>query len=224
MRASADISDPMFPRSRRSGAGSTSVTCSDSCPTTTNTSSRISDSSSRLAYVSDRQFLEEYYKRLNETGMDQETVAYGQWQKDNWAWTLWAEANLQNFDTDTQWLPRLDYYRLGDSFLDHWFNYSQHTGVDYANVHTDIMVNNPNLFAFMPYDPISNTSGPFQSMRAYTNHEIDMPINISDVVRVMPYVQGQIEGWSNQIGGGPFNQQSTGPMARFWGAAGCTPR
>ena len=68
-----------------------------------------------LAYVSDRHFLEEYYKRLNETGMDQETLAYMQYQKNNWSWTLWAEANLQNFYTDTQWLPRLDYYRLGDS-------------------------------------------------------------------------------------------------------------
>jgi hypothetical protein len=173
-----------------------------------------------LAYVSDRQFLEEYYKRLNEAGMDQETLAYGQWQKDNWSWTLWAEANLQTFNTDTQWLPRLDYYRLGDSFLNHWFNYSEHTGVDYANVHTDVMVNNPNLFAFMPTDPISNTSGPFSALRAYTNHEIDMPLNIYDIVRVMPYLQGQIVGWSNQLGGGPFDQQSTGAMGRFWGAAG----
>jgi hypothetical protein len=173
-----------------------------------------------LAYVSDRQFLEEYYKRLNETGMDQETVVYGQWQKDNHSWSLWAEANLQNFNTDTQWLPRLDYYRLGDSFLDHWFNYYQHTGVDYANVRTDIMVNNPNLFAFIPFDPISNTSGPFQALRAYTSHEIDMPLNFHDIVRVVPYLQGQIVGWNDQIGGGPFGQQPTGAMGRYWGAAG----
>ena len=173
-----------------------------------------------IAYVSDRQFLEEYYKRLNETGMDQETLGYMQYQKNNWSWDLWAEANLQTFNTDTQWLPRLDYYRLGDSLFSNLFNYYQHSGVDYANVHTDVMVNNPNIFAFMPFDPISNTSGPWSSLRAYTNHEIDMPLNIYDVVRVMPYLQGQIVGWSDQLGGGPFGQQSTGPMARFWGAAG----
>ena len=39
------------------------------------------------------------------------------------------------------------------------------------------MVNNPNLFAFMPYDPISNTTGTFSSGRFYTNHELDMPLN-----------------------------------------------
>ncbi|MGB0066429.1 MAG: hypothetical protein WBQ11_00165, partial [Isosphaeraceae bacterium] len=173
-----------------------------------------------LAYVSDRQFLEEYYKRLNETGMDQETLGYMQYQKNNWSWDVWAEANLQTFNTDTQWFPRLDYYRLGDSLFSNLFNYYQHSGVDFANVHTDVMVNNPNLFAFIPFDPISNTSGPWSSLRAYTNHEIDMPLNIYDVVRIMPYLQGQIVGWSDQLGGGPFNQQSTGGMARFWGAAG----
>jgi hypothetical protein len=173
-----------------------------------------------LAYVSDRHFLEEYYKRLNETGLDQETVGYLQYQKNNTSWDLWAEANLQNFYTDTQWLPRLDYYRLGDSLLSNWFNYSQHTGVDYATTHTDVMVNNHNLFAFMPFDPISNTSGVFSAARGYTNHEIDMPLNIYDVVRIVPYLQGQLVGWSEQIGGGFYNQQPTGATGRYWGAAG----
>ena len=176
------------------------------------------------AYVSDRQFLEEYYKRLNETGMDQETLGYMQYQKNNWSWDLWAEVNLQNFNTDTQWLPRLDYYRLGDSLFSNLFNYYQHTGVDFANVRTDIMVNNPNLFAFIPYDPISHTSGPWSSMRANTSHEIDMPLNIHDVVRVVPYLQGQVVGWSNQLGGGPFGQQSVGGLARVWAQSACTPR
>ena len=36
-----------------------------------------------VAYASDRNFIEEYYKRLFDTGLDQETLAYGIWQKDN---------------------------------------------------------------------------------------------------------------------------------------------
>ncbi len=31
--------------------------------------------------------------------------------------------------------------------------------MNYATIHTDIMVNNPNLFAYMPYDPISQYRG-----------------------------------------------------------------
>ena len=65
--------------------------------------------------------------------MDQETLAYVHLPEGQPVVDLWTEANLQNWYTDTQWLPRLDYYRLGDSLLNNWFNYYQHSGVDYAN-------------------------------------------------------------------------------------------
>jgi hypothetical protein len=173
-----------------------------------------------VAYASDRNFIEEYYKRLFDTGLDQETLAYGIWQKDNQYANIWAEGNFQNWYTDTQWLPRVDYYRLGDSFFNNLFTYYTHSGMDYATIHTDVMVNNPNLFAFLPFDPISNTTGTFSSGRFYTNHELDMPLNFGNVVRFVPYVQGQAVGWSDQLGGGPLGHQPTGAMGRIWGAAG----
>ena len=58
---------------------------------------------------------------------------------------------------------RVDYYRISDSFLDNHLIYYEHSGLDYATITTDVMVNNPNLFAFMPYDPISNTTGTFSA-------------------------------------------------------------
>ena len=173
-----------------------------------------------VAYASDRNFIEQYYKQLFDTGSDQETLAYGQWQKDNQYANIWTEANLQNWYTDTQWLPRADYYRLGDAFFNGLFTYYTHTGLDYASIHTDVMVNNPNLFAFLPFDPISNTTGTFASGRFYTNHELDMPLNFGNVVRLVPYVQGQAVGWTDQLGGGPLGHLPTGAMGRIWGAAG----
>jgi hypothetical protein len=173
-----------------------------------------------VAYASDRNFIEEYYKRLFDTGLDQETLAYGIWQKDNQIASIWTEGNFQNWYTDTQWLPRVDYYRLGDSFLNNLFTYYTHSGMDYATIHTDIMVNNNNLFAFLPFDPTSNTTGTFSSGRFYTNHELDMPLNLGNVVRLVPYVQGQAVGWTDQLGGGPLGHEPTGAMGRIWGAAG----
>ena len=147
---------------------------------------------------------------------DQETLAYLIRQKDNWAWDLWTEANLQSWQTDTQWLPRRDYYRLGDSLLDNRLTYFTHSGLDYANTHTADEVNNPNIFAFIPYDPISNTSGVLQAGRVYTKHEFDMPLQFSDIIRFVPYVQGQAVGWTNQINGAG--------VGRVWGAGGCRGR
>lgn len=161
---------------------------------------------------SDRYFLEEYYKRLFDTGMDQETLLYLIRQKQNWAYTIWTEANLQSWQTETQWLPKFDYYRLGDSLLGNKLTFFTHTGIDYASTHTASEVQNANIFAFMPYDPISNTSGTLNAGRAYSNNEVDLPLNFGNIFRLVPYAQGQLVGWSNQING-----QSVG---RYWGGVG----
>jgi hypothetical protein len=163
-------------------------------------------------YYSDRYFLEEYYKRLFDVGMDQETLAYLIRQRQNTAWSVWTEANTMSWQTETQWLPRLDYYRLGDSLLGDRLTYFQHTGGDYANVQTASEVNNAHIFAFLPFDPISNTSGVFKSSRFYTNHELDAPLNFGNILRVVPYLQGQAVGWDRQI--------NNAAMGRVWGAAG----
>lgn len=172
------------------------------------------------AYYTDRYFLFEYYQMLWDTGMDQETLGYGYYQNENQFADIEVSANPMNWITQTEWLPKVDYYRLGDSLLNHRLLYYQHSGLDYATITTDIMVNNPNLFAYMPYDPISNTSGTFSSGRFYTSHELDLPLNFFNAVRLVPYVQGQLVGWTDQLGGGPLGYSPSGPMGRAWGGVG----
>jgi hypothetical protein len=163
------------------------------------------------AWVTDRNFLEQYYKRLFDVGADQDTSAYLIRQRDNVAVTLQTSANLQQWYTQTQWLPKLSYYRLGDGLFGGMLSYYQNSGADYANTHTAVEVNNPNIFAFIPYDPVSNTSGVLQTGRFWTSHELDLPLDFT-YVRFVPYVQGQLVGWNNQLGGET--------LGRAWGAAG----
>ncbi len=164
-----------------------------------------------LGYLSDRNFLEQYYKRLFDTGLDHEDVFYGYMSRDNWAATVQTELNPNAWNTETQWLPKLDYYRLGDALFDDWVTYFGHTGVDWANTHTANDVNNLNTLFYLPYDPVSNTSRTMQTGRYYTAHEIDVPINLG-FLRVVPYAQGQLVAWDHQIGGEP--------VGRAWGAVG----
>jgi len=164
-----------------------------------------------IGFFSDRNFLEQYFKRRFDTGLDQENLLYLIRQKQNVAYTLQTEVNLQTFNTETQWYPKGDYYRLGDSLLGNRLTYSQHTGADYANVHTAAEVNNRTIFAFLPIDPISNTNGTFQSGRLFTTHELDAPFKFK-FLRVTPYLQGQAVGWNRQITGHA--------VGRIWGAAG----
>ena len=162
-------------------------------------------------YLTDRNFLEQYYKRLFDTGLDHEDLVYGIKQQENWAATFLTELNPNAWNTETQWLPKLDYYRLGDSLLGDHLTYFGHTGVDWANTHTANDVNNTNTLFFLPYDPVSNTSRTLQTGRYYTSHEIDAPINL-DFIRIVPYAQGQLVAWDHQIGG-----QAVG---RAWGGVG----
>jgi hypothetical protein len=172
------------------------------------------------SYYTDRYFLFEYFQQLWDRGMDQETVAFGYYKKDNQFLDMMVEGNPMNWQTETEWLPRVDSYRIGDSFLDNHLVYYTHSGLDYATITTDVMVNNPNLFAFMPYDPISNTTGTFSSGRFWTSHELDVPLNFFNAVRFVPYVQGQLVGWTDQLGAGPLGHQPSGPTGRAWGGVG----
>src|SRR5262249_33909390 len=53
-----------------------------------------------------------------------------------------------------------------------------------------------------------------------TSHELDMPLNFFNAVRLVPYLQGQLVGWTDQLGAGPLGHQPSGAMGRAWGAVG----
>ncbi len=149
-----------------------------------------------FGYLSDRNFREQYFKRQFDTGLDYDTLAYLIDQHENRAFTVLTSANLQPWYTQSQYYPKLDYYRLGDKLLG-LFTYWQDSGIDYANTHTDVMVDNPKIFAFQPFDPVSATSGAFETGRAWTSHELSLPLNL-EFFQFTPYVQGQLVGWNNQ--------------------------
>ncbi|CAN5756823.1 hypothetical protein BH23PLA1_BH23PLA1_10050 [soil metagenome] len=187
------------------------------------------------SYESDRHFLEQYFKRVFDTGLDQKNRIYAVRQWRNRALTGNVEGVVQDWYTESQWVPKIDYYRQGDApfGLGRFFTYFQHSGVSYANTQTAAEVNNPGVFAPIPYDPTSLTSNAFQTGRLYTNHELNLPINL-EVVRFVPYVQGQLMGWDNQyanalptLGFDPaltvqdyIREEQGSRLGRAWGAYG----
>ena len=164
-----------------------------------------------VGYLSDRYFQEQYYNYQYQAGLDQETLVYGIKQRENRTITIQTEANLQNWNTETEWLPKIEYTRIGDGWFDGRINTSYRSGIDYANINTAVEVNNPNIFTFLPYDPVSNTSGPVRSGRAYSAGEVDVPLDF-EFFKLVPYVQGQVVSWDNQLGGQQVN--------RVWGGVG----
>lgn len=87
----------------------------------------------QLSVLSDRNFLEQYYKNEFDSELDQDTFLYAKQQQGNWAWTGLADVRLHDWVTKTEWLPRLDGYALGLSPFD-YFTYNVHGSAGYAQL------------------------------------------------------------------------------------------
>jgi hypothetical protein len=85
----------------------------------------------QVSHLSDRNFLEQYFKREFAEAPNQETYAYLKWQENQLAATGLAEVRIRDWVTETNWLPRADGYIIGQSFLDR-FTYFAHGSAGYA--------------------------------------------------------------------------------------------
>ncbi len=72
----------------------------------------------QFSYISDRNFLEQFFKREWEEDINQETFVYLKYQQDNWALSLLVEPALRPWITETEWLPRADGYLIGQDLFE----------------------------------------------------------------------------------------------------------
>lgn len=153
-----------------------------------------------VGYVSDRNFLDQYYPWEFDRGKDMETLAYVKQQQQDWAWTALVQPEPQNFEYTTEWLPRGDLYTLGHPLLDGWLNWSSHTSGGYAILHQADRPTDPNdLFTPIPYFP------GVQGADLMTRHELDAPFNLGPI-KVVPYAMGEAAYWGEGFDGEPINR------------------
>lgn len=153
-----------------------------------------------LGYVSDRNFLQQYFPWDFDRAKDVETVAYVKQQQQDWAWTMLVQPELQNFEYTTEWLPRGDLYTLGHPLLDGWLTWSSHTSGAYAIIHPADRPTDPNdLFV-----PISYYPG-VQGADLMTRHEFDAPFNLGPV-KIVPFAMGEAAYWGEGFDGQPVDR------------------
>jgi hypothetical protein len=153
-----------------------------------------------VGYVSDRNFLDQYYPWLFDRAKDEETLAYVKQQQQDWAWTVLVQPEPNNFEYTTEWLPRGDLYTLGHPILDGWMTWSSHTSGGYAILHQADPPTDPNdLFTPIPYFP------GVEGAVLMTRHELDAPFNLGPV-KVVPYVMGEAAYWGEGFDGEPINR------------------
>jgi len=148
-----------------------------------------------VGYISDRTFLEQYYESEWEENKDQVTGVRLKRTFDNQSFSVEANGRLNDFFTQTQWLPRLDHYWLGQPLLDDQLTWFEHSSAAYADIGVASTPTNPILasqFELLPWEedsagfPISG-----KGERLVTRQELDWPLDF-DPFKVVPFALGEL--------------------------------
>ncbi|MCK5001210.1 MAG: LPS assembly protein LptD, partial [Anaerohalosphaera sp.] len=130
-----------------------------------------------VSYISDRNFIEYYYRNEFNTGKDQETLLHFKKLRDNWAFSILTKANINDFQTETEELPTIEYHQKAQSFWDHRLTYYGDTQVSRFRESYD---SKDTQFAGMPEQFYTYFS---------SRHEVDMPF-LAGPFKVVPYAAG----------------------------------
>ncbi len=169
-------------------------------------------------WISDRNFLEQYFEREWDQEKDFATGLRLRRYADNQMFDLWGQARVNKFLTETEWLPRIDHYWLGQSIADRLTWYA-HSNVGYAHQRiATTPVNAPEAAKFQLQAGEVDAEG----IRAATRQEIDLPFNLGPV-RFVPYLSGEAAHWGEDVTGndltrltGQAGVRSTLPIWRLY--------
>ncbi len=148
--------------------------------------------------ISDRNFLLEYFKSEWDEQKDPTTDLGLSYRTGDMSMSLFAQDRLDNFVTETNWLPRFDHYLLGQSLLADKLTWFEHTSVGYAQFRVATLPDpaaGDEQTSHLNWEPQNFSGGRF-----VTRNELDLPLELGPV-KVVPYVLGEIGNWGQDING-----------------------
>ncbi|MGE5293796.1 MAG: hypothetical protein ACM3VT_03115 [Solirubrobacterales bacterium] len=128
-----------------------------------------------VSYLSDKNFLEQFYRTEYNIGKEQETLLHLKRIQDNWGLSFLGKTRINDFMDQVEELPTGEYHMIGQSLFDDrltFYSDSQASRYRYR------------------YGEDSDATGPHDYF-AYTGtrNELDMPLN-AGAFRVVPFVAG----------------------------------
>lgn len=157
-----------------------------------------------LSYLSDKNFLQEFFRNEYWAGKEQETILYAKKQRDNWAFTSLLQYRLNSFQTQTESWPDLGFYLIGQPLADGsmtFFN-EDHLGLKRFRPGSDTGLEGSDLL-----------------VRGDTRNELDIPMHLGPV-NLTPYATGRLSGWSDKPEDGeefrPYGQAGVKSNMHIW--------
>ena len=153
-------------------------------------------------WISDMNFLEEYYEAEWEEGYEQRTWLDLRRPVDNRELRLLTSIRVNQFFTQSEWWPRLDHYWMGQPLLRDALTWYEHSGVSYVRQNvpqTPTAGQGLNIWTLLPYE--NNVIGE----RLATRQEIDLPFQ-AGAVKIVPYGLGELAHWGEALSQSPINR------------------
>jgi lipopolysaccharide export system protein LptA len=151
-------------------------------------------------WTSDRTFLEQFYESEWDQQKDPRTGITLKRLADNRTLSIEANAQVNDFFTVTQWLPRADHYWLGESLFGDRLTWFEHSQAAYANLNYASTPTNPTLAALVNDGLPWEAGGQLRGERLVTRQEIDLPMNLGPV-KVVPFALGELAHWGEAVDG-----------------------
>ena len=159
-----------------------------------------------VGYITDRNFLEQYYEQEWDELKDQIT---GIELKKYWGTqtlSISSDVRLNDFFTQTEWLPRVDHFAIGTSIFDRLTWYS-HSHVGYARFRPARLPPAGSEPAQSPLGTVSGSSWevPAEGIRAASRQELDLPFDLG-WAKIVPYIMGEASHWGEDLTGNDLNR------------------
>jgi hypothetical protein len=158
----------------------------------------------RLNYISDRNYIEQYYLNTHLNEMNLDTFLYVKQQQNNWNWSLEGQVNTQPWLTQNAWLPRADGNLLGQTFFDDWLVYNARASAGYAQLRPTDQV----PFAYLPTDVRANT------LRLDLQQEVSLPFYLGPV-KLAPYLKLDAADYTEDVNGNNLGRLVGGAGIRW---------
>ena len=147
------------------------------------------------SYLSDKNFLESFYRNEFYVSKEQETLVYAKRIEDNWGLSFLGKTRINDFVNTLEELPSAEFHWTGQSFFDDKLTFYSDTQASrlrqrYASSYID--PGQEQLFSF-----------------ATTRNEVDMPITMGKA-KIVPFVAGTV-AYEDGLG---FYRELDGGMAQ----------
>jgi lipopolysaccharide assembly outer membrane protein LptD (OstA) len=146
------------------------------------------------SYISDDQFMQEYYRNEWENAKPPEDAIYLVKRQDNWQFSTLANWRLNDFLTETEHFPDAMFSLIGEPLGEYATLYSEsRAGV--VRYRTDD--NNPPQPSPNGPNPWNNPSRTGSVVRGDTREEVNVPVPDIGPVKLTPYAMGRVTGWDD---------------------------